>query len=480
MHRALAIAYGLLCHILFLTGVGAMIAAMYFGMSRSLGALPAPWSFLANVLLLIQFPLAHTFLLSTQGRATLSRLAPRQIGSRLATTTYAAIASIQVLLLFALWSPSGIIWWRAEGSVLVILTCLYAAAWLLLLKAIVDAGFALQTGLLGWWAVARNAAPKFPPMPVTGLFRFIRQPIYLAFALTLWTVPTWTPDQLVVSLVLTAYCLIGPLFKEARFAHRFGADFRAYQSRVPYWLPWPRPREGDAKLNDLSIYDQYADHWWDGSVRWLRALQNLVPARFASFDPIVGDWTGKRVLDLGCGGGFMSEALATRGASVIGVDPSPGAIAIARRHAADNGLAIDYALGAGESLPVDDHSVDIVVCVDVLEHVEDLDRVIAEIRRVLKPGGLFLFDTINRNWLASVVVITFAENILRMLPRGTHDPARFITPAELRAKLTEAGFIVNRFTGFGPRGVNRRLDPTFGPLPSLAIQYLGDARLPEN
>jgi 2-polyprenyl-6-hydroxyphenyl methylase/3-demethylubiquinone-9 3-methyltransferase len=293
-------------------------------------------------------------------------------------------------------------------------------------------------------------------------------------------VPTGTPDQLAVSLTLTAYCLAGPLFKERRFAQIFGAEFAAYQARIPYWLPWPRPAAARRVMrNDLSIYDRYADRWWDGRVRWLRALQNMVPARLAQFDRIVGDWTGKRVLDLGCGGGFMAEALAGRGALVTGIDPSPGAIDIARKHAQASGLAIDYAVGKGESLPLADRSVDIVVCVDVLEHVEDLDHVIAEIGRVLEPGGLFLFDTINRNGLASLVMIAFGENILRLLPPGTHDPARFIRPEELRRKLTEAGFVMGDFVGFGPRGVNGRLDPVFGPMPTLAVQYMGDARLPK-
>jgi protein-S-isoprenylcysteine O-methyltransferase Ste14 len=221
-------------------GVGAMMIMMFFGMSRSLGVLHAPWSYLANALLLAQFPLLHSMLLSRRGRAVLGRLAPHGLGGRLATTTYALIASVQVWLLFALWSPSGTVWWRASGSLFGVLCCLYAVAWLLLLKSIIDAGFALQTGLLGWRAVARHRAPIYPPMPTTGLFRLCRQPIYAAFALTLWTVPTMTPDQFVVSLVLTAYCLVGPLFKEARFARHFGEPFARYQQNVPYWLPWPR------------------------------------------------------------------------------------------------------------------------------------------------------------------------------------------------------------------------------------------------
>ncbi len=234
--------YGACCHGCFVAGVATMMIMMFFGMSRSFGVLHAPWSYLANALLLAQFPLLHSMLLSRRGRAVLGRLAPHGLGGRLATTTYALIASVQVWLLFALWSPSGTVWWRASGFLFGVLCCLYAVAWLLLLKSIIDAGFALQTGLLGWRAVARHRTPIYPPMPATGLFRLCRQPIYVAFALTLWTAPTITPDQLVVSLVLTAYCLVGPLFKEARFARQFGEPFARYQQNVPYWLPWPRRR----------------------------------------------------------------------------------------------------------------------------------------------------------------------------------------------------------------------------------------------
>jgi protein-S-isoprenylcysteine O-methyltransferase Ste14 len=112
----------------------------------------------------------------------------------------AILASIQVTLLFALWTPSDVIWWRAMGAMLWFISSLYTIAWLLLLKAIWDASLALQTGFLGWWAIANDRAPVFPPMPTTGLFRIVRQPIYVAFALTLWTVPIWTPDQLAVAL----------------------------------------------------------------------------------------------------------------------------------------------------------------------------------------------------------------------------------------------------------------------------------------
>jgi protein-S-isoprenylcysteine O-methyltransferase Ste14 len=235
---AIAISYGFFCHSLFILGVGSMIFMMFFGMSRSFGHLSPPWNFVANALLLLQFPIGHSLLLTRQGSAILRRLAPAGLGTGLSTTTYVVIASLQVLALFLLWSPSGTIWWRAEGLMLVILSTCYSVAWLTLLKAIADAGFALQVGLLGWHALARNIPVRYPPMPQSGLFKICRQPIYVAFALTLWTVPTWTPDQLTVACVLTFYCLVGPLFKEARFRRRYAQEFEAYRRRVPYWLPW--------------------------------------------------------------------------------------------------------------------------------------------------------------------------------------------------------------------------------------------------
>jgi ubiquinone biosynthesis O-methyltransferase len=230
------------------------------------------------------------------------------------------------------------------------------------------------------------------------------------------------------------------------------------------------------RLN-LAMYDTGADDWWTGRTRWLRLLNNMVPPRLAYFTPIVGDWHGKSVLDLGCGGGFMAEPLARQGAHVIGVDPSGPAIEAAKRHAEVNGLSIDYRVGTGEQLPVADSAVDIVLCVDVLEHVRDLGAVIGEIRRVLKPGGLFLFDTINRTWLSNLVIVILGEIVLRLGPRGTHDPALFIRPEELRAKLEQHGFTVaERLGGIGPTGVNRRFDVVFGPWPTTAITYIGHAR----
>jgi 2-polyprenyl-6-hydroxyphenyl methylase/3-demethylubiquinone-9 3-methyltransferase len=231
--------------------------------------------------------------------------------------------------------------------------------------------------------------------------------------------------------------------------------------------------------NDLTIYDDVADRWWSDDIRWVRTLQNLVPGRLAWFDRHV-EWDGLTVLDLGCAGGFMAEALAKRGAKVKGIDPASQAIHAARTHAAEAGLKIQYDVGVGEELPYDDAAFDVVVCVDVLEHVEDLSQVLAEVVRVLKPGGLFLFDTINRNRLSRFVTITLAEDILRLLPKGTHDPELFIRPAELSTAVEKAGLVPGQMTGLGPRSINRNGDFTFGPLPIQTVIYMGVARKPRS
>lgn len=231
------------------------------------------------------------------------------------------------------------------------------------------------------------------------------------------------------------------------------------------------PRE----RNDLALYNDVADDWWSDDVRWIRTLKNMVPGRLRYFDELI-DWQGKSVLDLGCAGGFMAEALDDRGARVTGIDPAGDAIAAARAHAADR--QIEYHVGVGEALPYPDASFDAAVCVDVLEHVRDLGQVVCEIARVLKPGGTFCYDTINRNPLASLTVVTIAEDVLRLLPRGTHDPKMFIKPGELLEEFDKAGLVANEMTGFGPRGIGKRGDPTFGRLPFTGIIYMGTAHKP--
>ena len=242
---SLALGMGALTHLLFAAGVLAMIIAMFHGMSASFGRVPQPWAWAVNLLLIIQFPLGHSLLLSRRGGRWLSRLMPGPHGGRLASTTFALIASVQLLLLFALWTPSGIVWWQAEGTIFWAVCGAYALSWLLLMKATFDAGLEVQSGALGWMSLLAKITPRFPDMPTKGLFRLIRQPIYVAFALTLWTVPVWTPDQLLLAVSYTAYCLLAPRLKERRFSKRYGERFARYRAAVPYAIPRIRAGSGD-------------------------------------------------------------------------------------------------------------------------------------------------------------------------------------------------------------------------------------------
>ncbi len=214
-----------------------MVLSLYTGLTHSLGAVPWPWAAFANAVLLVQFPLLHSFLLTDYGRGWLERLGLFGEGQRLATTTYVIIASLQLLVLFALWTPTGIVVFRAEGGCFWAMTAMFAASWLLLAKASFDAGPGLQSGWIGWVALLKDRAPRFPDMPETGLFKLIRQPIYFAFAMALWTPPVWTVDQLIIAAAYTVYCLLGPLLKERRFRRFYGDRFTDYQARVAYWIP---------------------------------------------------------------------------------------------------------------------------------------------------------------------------------------------------------------------------------------------------
>ena len=199
--------------------------------------------------------------------------------------------------------------------------------------------------------------------------------------------------------------------------------------------------------NNLSFYDQWASEWWDKAAT-VAPLDRLNPLRFQFFDRYISNWEGLRVLDLGCGGGFTCEFLAKRGATVTGVDLSSACIEAASRHARETGLFIRYQQGEGESLPFEKNEFDVVVCVDVLEHVADPAQTIGEVSRVLRPNGQFCFDTINRTWQSKLVMIRLLEDILRQIPRGIHDWQKFITPAELDTVLTQQGLTVHSMAGF--------------------------------
>src|SRR3954471_6500181 len=196
---------------------------------------------------------------------------------------------------------------------------------------------------------------------------------------------------------------------------------------------------------DNQLYDRLADTWWDED-GWLNLLRTVMnPARFDYLRDAVGahglDPRGATALDVGCGGGLLAEEVARLGFRVTGVDPSAPSLETAREHARAAELDIEYREGVGEALPVADAAFDLVYCCDVLEHVDDVPAVLREIRRALKPGGLFVYDTINRNPLSKLFVIKLLQewDFTRVVEPGLHDHAMFIKPRELERDLRAAG-----------------------------------------
>ncbi|QIF02347.1 FAD-dependent monooxygenase [Roseimicrobium sp. ORNL1] len=244
LQRWTALGYGMLCHGLFIIAVSTMFVALRSGLTTGWSTLSGWKGVLGNLALLSQFAAGHSLLLGERGRKWLARLAPFSLGKALSTTLFATISSLQLLLVFLWWSPSHVLWSAPTGWLLHLLDVFYAASWLLLAKSMHDAGMDVQTGSLGWRSVWRNEAVVYKPFARSGTFRLVRQPIYLSFALILWTAPVWTLDHLLAALLWTGYCIAAPVLKEKRYARYYGDAFVRYQERVPYWLPrLPRRRK---------------------------------------------------------------------------------------------------------------------------------------------------------------------------------------------------------------------------------------------
>jgi 2-polyprenyl-6-hydroxyphenyl methylase/3-demethylubiquinone-9 3-methyltransferase len=207
---------------------------------------------------------------------------------------------------------------------------------------------------------------------------------------------------------------------------------------------------------DNEIYNRPGDIWWDENEP-LNAIRTAInPARLAYFTRVFRelgvDPAGKHVVDIGCGGGLFAEEFARMGARVIGVDPSRSSLNTARSHAIATGLSIDYRAGTGEKLPLEDCSVDIACCLDVLEHVNDVDGVISETARVLRTGGVYVFDTINRTRMSRFVMIKLLQEwrLTAWLPTNLHAWEQFITPDELCAVMSRHRLEGQDIVGIGP------------------------------
>ena len=206
---------------------------------------------------------------------------------------------------------------------------------------------------------------------------------------------------------------------------------------------------------DNAIYDRIPEAWWSDE-SFMALLRNAVnPPRFEYFSKVLASRFGDAraslsVLDVGCGGGLLAERFASLGCDVTGVDISLPTLAAAREHARSAGLSIRYEAGDAAALPFAASAFDLVCCCDVLEHVDDLDRVIVQIARVMKPGGLFFFDTINRTWRSRLLAIKVAQDWTRLVPRNVHVWERFIRPEELTASLERHGLAVRDLAGLSP------------------------------
>lgn len=235
--RWVALAYGLLSHALFLASIVVMFISLHQGLSFGLLHLHGWAAMMDDVLLVAQFAIGHSLLLSDKGRRFMTRLAPLDLGRDLTTTVFAGLASLQLLAVFLLWSPSEVLWAAPQGAARDVLTTLYVLSWVLLAKSMSDAGLDTQIGILGWRSVWRGQRPVYRPFARTGMFRHSRQPIYSSFTLILWTAPVWTLDHLLIAIVWTVYCVAAPVIKERRYLRWYGTAYERYRRRVSYWFP---------------------------------------------------------------------------------------------------------------------------------------------------------------------------------------------------------------------------------------------------
>ncbi len=202
----------------------------------------------------------------------------------------------------------------------------------------------------------------------------------------------------------------------------------------------------NADPQELAKFSDLAHRWWDPTSEF-KPLHDINPLRVDWIDKHVS-LSGKRVVDVGCGGGLLSEGMAAKGAQVTGIDLSEKALGVAKLHLYESGHKIDYRHIAAEAMALENPAgFDVVTCLEMLEHVPDPASIVKACADMLKPGGRAVFSTLNRNPKAYLLAVVGAEYILNMLPKGTHDYAKFIRPAELSRYCREAGLLVEEITG---------------------------------
>jgi 2-polyprenyl-6-hydroxyphenyl methylase/3-demethylubiquinone-9 3-methyltransferase len=232
---------------------------------------------------------------------------------------------------------------------------------------------------------------------------------------------------------------------------------------------------------EIARFAALAAEWWDTSGKF-RPLHQLNPARLAYIrdhlaarfgrDPLQpAPLAGLRVLDIGCGGGLIAEPLTRLGASVTAIDAAAETVRVAALHADESELDIDYRCAAAEDLAAAGERFDVVLALEVVEHVADLDAFLGACAALAKPGGALIFATLNRTAAAFALAIVAAEYVLGWLPRGTHDWRKFVRPSELAGPLRRRGVLIEDLTGLG----YDPLDESWRPTRDLSVNYMAFA-----
>jgi len=190
---------------------------------------------------------------------------------------------------------------------------------------------------------------------------------------------------------------------------------------------------------ELDKFSALASRWWDPESEF-KPLHAINPLRLSWIESITGDLAGKNILDVGCGGGILSESMAAKGAAVTGIDLAERSLKIARLHSLESGVPVSYQAISAEQM-ADEHpgEFDVVTCMEMLEHVPDPPAIVRACAALVKPGGWVFLSTLNRNPKSFLYAIVGAEYMLRLLPRGTHSYEQFIRPSELSAAVRAAG-----------------------------------------
>lgn len=234
-------------------------------------------------------------------------------------------------------------------------------------------------------------------------------------------------------------------------------------------LPATPPNADPAELEKFAAL---AHRWWDPASEF-KPLHDINPLRLEWIERACGGFAGKRVVDVGCGGGILAESMAARGADVLGIDLVDKSLGVAKLHRLESGVTLDYRRVAAETLATESPArFDLVTCMELLEHVPDPASTIGACAALAKPGGHVVFSTINRNPKSYLYAIVGAEYVLRLLPRGTHDWARFLTPAEVARHARQAGLELVELAGMTYRPLTR----TYRIEPDTSVNYLAAFR----